>query len=92
MLIFDDFSDPPQAESFLQACRALGKSAWVWKNQDVMEETFYAGIDVGVETGADVFPFGLRGVVVTVERDDDDVVEGAFERLIAGFGGTFAGT
>jgi hypothetical protein len=83
-----------RAEMFAEKCRQSGKQAFVWPDQDAMEEAFNREVDGEwlPAPGSDIFPFELFGIVVTVERDDDLGVEREFEHLVDSFGGRFAGT
>lgn len=87
MLIFEFANDTANAEAFAAMCRESGKDAFVWASQQNMHEAFNEGHE-----GSDIFPFVINGVVVTVERDENDSIERATQVSVEKFGGTYVGT
>jgi hypothetical protein len=99
-LIFDSFPSTQKAEDFVAAVRKLGIRADVWNSGDEMNAAGQRAIvrrennDIDPKTNkvCDVFPFALRGAVVTVRRFENEAAESKAEAMVSKFGGVFAGT
>lgn len=93
MLIFE-FNTETRAEAFAEKCRQCGKDAYVWPNQDAMEEAFHRMVDGkwSPAPGSDMIPAEIIGLVVTVERDDDIDIETSFINLAGEYKGQWVGT
>jgi hypothetical protein len=79
MIIFHRFPSPPDAFDFARTVKCIhGLKAKVCFDQAESDKI-------------DPFPCRLRGPVVLVDRSDPET-ERKVERLVLGFGGTYAGT
>lgn len=92
-LIFDNFPDEGAADAFIAHVeRTTDLRGRRWPSQDEMHERFIKSS--GSDEFADVFPFQLSGIVVTVTRpvENADEIETPVLESAKRFGGSYAGT
>lgn len=80
MMIFDRFPDNKRAINFMRCVeRSYGRKAQLFHSQEESNKV-------------DPFPFQLIAPIVLVERRDDCSGEAEITKLVANYGGEFAGT